>query len=126
LLGHAEVVEAAVIGYPSSARDLRSPELDETQPEVRLAFLGDSLTLDKAAGANEATWPHRVWERLSTLLPDVRCDHLNAAVRACKTEQMLNILRDSVAPLRPDVIVIQPGGGCSPTALPLDYMKHSP
>ena len=86
LLGHAEVVEAAVIGYTSSARDLRSPELDETKPEVRRAFLGDSLTLDKAAGANEATWPHRVCERLSTLLPDVRCDYLNAAVPACKTE----------------------------------------
>ncbi|MCD6680907.1 MAG: SGNH/GDSL hydrolase family protein [Burkholderiaceae bacterium] len=90
------------------SRGFRNPELVDPEPAgtVRVAFLGASTTFCAEVSSNEATWPHLVTEALRRRFPDTRIDYVNAGVPGYTVESSLVNLKQRVAPLRPDVIVI--------------------
>lgn len=84
----------------------RSPELASGRPDLRLAFMGASTTFCAEVSSNEATWPHRVKERLNQAYPDRRIDYVNAGVPGYVVETTLQNWRQRVARLKPDIVVI--------------------
>jgi len=68
-----------------SSLGFRSPEISvlKSANTLRFAFLGDSVTLDARAGANEDTWAHEVVSQLSSTFGGSHIDYLNAALPGC-------------------------------------------
>ena len=95
-----------------SSLGFRSPEVSLPKPEdrVRLAYIGDSITLDVAAGSTEYTWPHRACEMLSNRFTETSFDCVNASMPALKTASMADIFQRYVSGANPDIVVLQPGG----------------
>ena len=98
-----------VLGMTINSLGFRSPEITVTKPAstIRLAFLGDSFTLDANAGESEQTWPHQVVDSLRIALPENSFDYVNAALPACHSKLLTRMYASNVAKLSPDVVVIQ-------------------
>jgi lysophospholipase L1-like esterase len=74
--------------------------------QLRLAFLGASTTFCAEVSSDELTWPHLVSETIESATPGVAVDYINGAVPGYTVRSSLQNLRERVAPLQPDVIVI--------------------
>jgi lysophospholipase L1-like esterase len=86
----------------------RGPGIPREKPPgtIRVAFLGGSTTFCAEVSGNEAAWPHLVWQRLQAEFPGASFDYVNAGVPGYGLDAILRNLRERVAPLAPDVIVI--------------------
>lgn len=86
----------------------RSPEIASAKPPgvVRIAFLGNSTTLDAFVAQTERTWPHLIADALQRLFPDVTVDYLNAGVPGMGSEAMLTYFTHFVSGLSPDIVVV--------------------
>jgi lysophospholipase L1-like esterase len=86
----------------------RGPPLDQPKPtgRLRLVFLGASTTFCAEVSSDEMTWPHLVTEELQAAIPGVTFDYVNGAVPGYTVHSSLKNLRERIAPLEPDVIVI--------------------
>ncbi len=73
---------------------------------LRVAFLGASTTWCAEVSSNEAVWAHLVAADLRRAFAPVQVDYVNAGVPGYTMESILNALKNRVAPLDPDVIVI--------------------
>ena len=106
-------------GMSFNTLGFRSPEIAVQKPPgtVRVAFLGDSLTLDANVRCNNRTWPHRVVETLSRRNHSVAFDYLNTAILAGHSRRQALMYRHHVEYLQPDVIVIQVADSFSDTLL---------
>jgi hypothetical protein len=72
-----------------------------------VAFLGESLTLDRRAVSAESSWSHQVCKLLNDQYFDFTFDYVNAAQPAHSVVQMTALLNTAIAPLEPDVICVQ-------------------
>jgi lysophospholipase L1-like esterase len=92
----------------TDSHGFRSPEPKMPKPPgtIRLAFLGESNTFSQEASSDEATWPYLVWQRLQRNWPDQHFDFINASLAGYTTSESDLTLKTRVAPLRPDIIVI--------------------
>jgi len=86
----------------------RGPEFEVPKPEgtVRVAFLGGSTTFCAEVSSDDHTWPSLVTERLRAEAERVAVDHVNAGAPGFSTKHSIVNLRERVAGLDPDVIVI--------------------
>lgn len=89
-------------------RGFRNPPVMDPKPvnTIRIAFLGASTTYCAEVSSNEATWPHLVTAALQERYPDVKFDYINGGVPGYGVEHSVQNLRDRIAPLSPDIIVI--------------------
>jgi lysophospholipase L1-like esterase len=86
----------------------RGPPIDQAKAagQLRLAFLGASTTFCAEVSSDALTWPHLVSETIGSGTPGVVVDYVNGAVPGYTVRSSLQNLRERVAPLQPDVIVI--------------------
>jgi len=86
----------------------RGPPLAQPKPSgrLRLAFLGGSTTFCAEVSSDEVAWPNLVTETLKAAIPDVAFDYVNGAVPGYTVHSSLKNLRERIAPLQPDVIII--------------------
>ncbi len=86
----------------------RNPETQEPKAAntIRFAFLGGSTTFCGQASSNEATWPHRLVERVADAYPEGSFDYLNAGVTGYSVGDSRKSLHWRLRPRNPDVIVI--------------------
>src|SRR5215470_2382248 len=91
-----------------NALGFRGPEIEARKPAgtVRLAFLGGSTTFCAEASSDETTWPHVVWRELSAAKAPHTFDYINAGVPGYRIVHLTQTLRQRIAPLAPDVVVI--------------------
>ena len=89
-----------------NALGLRGPEVAEKEPgELRVLFLGDSLTYGQGVGDDE-TMPAALERALLARDPRRRWTVVNGGVRAYGTAQELGMLEELGARIRPDVVVL--------------------
>ena len=86
----------------------RGPEITTPKPpgHIRIAFLGASTTFCAEVSSNDLTWPHLVAQRLKSALDTIPFDYVNGAVPGYSVRSSLRNLRERIARLEPDVIVI--------------------
>lgn len=86
----------------------RGPEISRNKPPgtIRVAFLGGSTTYCAEVSSDAAAWPDIVTRKLQTQFPSVSFDYINAGVPGYGVGHILRNLKERVAPLHPDVIVI--------------------
>ena len=86
----------------------RGPEITVPKGKntLRIAFLGASTTFCAEVSRNELTWPHLVTQDLQNLYQTRNFDYVNGGVPGYTVVSSLRNLRERVAPLNPDVIVI--------------------
>jgi lysophospholipase L1-like esterase len=86
----------------------RGDEITAAKPAnaLRLAFLGASTTWCAEVSSNQHVWAHLVAAEMRRNLPKTSVDYVNAGVPGYTMESMLSALKNRVAPLKPDVIVI--------------------
>lgn len=89
-----------------NALGLRGPELGpKASGEVRVLFLGDSLTYGQGVGDDE-TVPFQLERALRARAPTRRWTVVNAGVRAYGTAQELGLLAELGARIQPDVVLL--------------------
>jgi lysophospholipase L1-like esterase len=89
-----------------NALGLRGPELADKAPgELRVLFLGDSLTYGQGVGDDE-TVPFALEQALGAALPGRRVTVVNAGHRAYGTGQELGLLAELGARLAPDLVLL--------------------
>src|SRR5687767_4198115 len=83
----------------------RGDEFTREKPPntIRIVCLGASTTFNAEVTSNEATWPHRLQEKLQAAYPNVRIEVINAAVGGYVAADSLKNLRHRVLPLDPDL-----------------------
>ena len=86
----------------------RGPPLHQPKAagQLRLAFLGASTTFCAEVSSDELAWPHLVTEAIKSGTPGVAVDYVNGAVPGYTVQSSLRNLRESIAPLEPDAIII--------------------
>lgn len=95
----------------TDSRGFRSPELSDTPAagHLRLAFVGGSTTFCSQASSNQATWPEQVTAGLTSDLPQVHWEYLNAGVTGYRTTHSTTCMLRRVAPLAPSITLIYHG-----------------
>ena len=85
----------------------RGDEITREKPAgtIRIVCLGASTTFNAEVSTNEATWPHRLQERLERAHPGVRFEVINAAVGGYIASTSLKNLRHRVLPIEPDLVI---------------------
>lgn len=102
---------AAMSGSHRSLRinrhGFRGPDLDLPKPpgRVRIAALGDSTTFGMEAEGDEGIWALRLASEL-TGKGSATFDAINAAIPGNRLDDSLRILRERVAPLDPDFVIL--------------------
>jgi lysophospholipase L1-like esterase len=102
-----------VAGYsrgPVSVNRLgfRGDEIAVPKPAntIRVAFLGASTTWCAEVSSNERVWAYLVTAQLREAFPRKQIDYINAGVPGYTMESILASLKNRVAPLGPDIVVI--------------------
>jgi hypothetical protein len=87
----------------------RGPELEVPKPPgtVRIAYVGNSTTLDPYAGESE-NWPHIASAVVQSLAHGCRIDYLNAGLPGAHTGRMRQYFDSYIAKAQPDIVVILP------------------
>ena len=110
--GHRRLrTDYAVGGAKINSLGFRGPEVPTSKPlgTIRLAYLGGSTTFCQECGPEERTWPYLVWVAAQRAFPTLKFDYINGGVPGFRTFHSLESLRQDIAPLHPDVIVIYHG-----------------
>ncbi|MCB1851860.1 MAG: SGNH/GDSL hydrolase family protein [Gammaproteobacteria bacterium] len=91
-----------------NSHGFRGPELKNPKPtkSLRIAFLGASTTFCAEVSSNELTWPHLVAQQLQENYPNIPIEYVNGAVPGYTVSSSLRNLRERIAPLEPDIIII--------------------
>ena len=87
----------------------RGPELAMPKPAgtIRIAYLGNSTTLDAYAGDAES-WPAVATDVVRRAVGECGVDYLNAGVAGFATDRMLQYYAGRVRQTAPDVVVVLP------------------
>jgi lysophospholipase L1-like esterase len=93
----------------------RGPEIVSPKPDgtVRIAFLGASVSYCGEVSGNDYTWPHLVAASMKQAFPETKFDYINGGVPGYTVAAMLGSLTYRVAPLQPDIVVIEGGNDFS-------------
>lgn len=85
----------------------RGDEFSRAKPAgvIRVVCLGASTTFSSEVSSNDATWPHRLQERLAQAYPGQRFEVINAALGGYVADDNLKNLRHRVLPLDPDIVI---------------------
>ncbi len=78
---------------------------EKSSNERRIVFLGDSVTISDYLPENE-TFPFLVGQSLQSAHPEKKVVSINAAIGNIGTEEEVNILEDSAAATKPDLVVL--------------------
>jgi len=94
---------------PHNRLGFRGPEVAARKPEgaFRIACLGGSTTYGSTIALESETWPRRLETLLRETAPSVEV--VNAALPAGNSAETLQVLREAVLPLEPDLVVIHDG-----------------
>jgi lysophospholipase L1-like esterase len=80
---------------------------------VRIAFVGASVSFSEEVSGNDHTWPELVTAALRQSFTGVHFDYINGGVPGYTIQAMLRNLTYRIAPLRPDIILIEGGNDMS-------------
>ncbi|GEM_PF-1956881 len=83
----------------------RGPEFSIAKPAhtLRIVCLGASTT--EGSQSDRETYPRYLQQELSRLFPDQRIEILNAGHHAYKIDDFLEVLKQRILPLQPDVVI---------------------
>jgi hypothetical protein len=102
-------VKGGRINIKINSLGFRGDEFARQKPAhtVRIVCLGASTTFNAEVSANDATWPHRLQEKLQQayLASGVKIEVINAAVGGYVATDNLKNLRHRVLPLDPDLVI---------------------
>tara|TARA_Y100001968_G_scaffold268098_1_gene258312 strand:+ start:554 stop:1705 length:1152 start_codon:yes stop_codon:yes gene_type:complete len=102
-------LEPGVRHFRSSSLGLRGPELDPSTDPIRILTLGGSVT-ECALLADGSTWPDRLQQMLSEALPQDPIWVGNGGKSGHAVLDYEVHARTLVPALRPDIVVVMPGG----------------
>lgn len=90
---------------PHNALGFRGPEVERPKPPglFRVVCVGGSTTYGTTDPTDAETWPRRMEQALRSARP--RVEVVNAGVPAHNSADSLQLLREVVLPLQPDVVV---------------------
>ena len=89
----------------------RGDEIPKDKPAgtIRVAFIGASTVFCSEVSGNDKVWAHIATDLLRQKFPEVKFDYVNGSAPGYTLSAQLLNLQKRVAPLKPDVIVFEPG-----------------
>jgi lysophospholipase L1-like esterase len=100
-------VKGAKIHIKINSLGFRGDEFSKVKPAntFRIVCLGASTTFSAEVSSNQATWTHRLQEKLRADYPGRNIEVINAAVGGYVAADNLKNLRHRVLPLNPDLVI---------------------
>ena len=96
--------------WSSNSWGFRGPEFSVAKPAglLRIVCLGASTT--EGSQDDDETYPHFLQRELSRLMPSSRVEVINAGHHGHGIDDLLEILRHRILPLKPDVVIFYEAG----------------
>jgi lysophospholipase L1-like esterase len=100
-------VKGSKIHIKINSLGFRGDEFERTKPPgtFRIVALGASTTFSSEVSSNQATWTHRLQDKLRAMHPGRRIEVINAAVGGYVAADNLKNLKHRVLPLDPDLVI---------------------
>lgn len=100
-------VKGANIHIRINSLGFRGDEFTRAKPPgtFRIVCLGASTTFSAEVSSNQATWPHRLQEKLREAYPGRKIEVINAAVGGYVADDNLRNLTHRILPLDPDLVI---------------------
>ncbi|MDH4157846.1 MAG: SGNH/GDSL hydrolase family protein [candidate division Zixibacteria bacterium] len=98
----------SLLSYRTNSLGLRGPEVRDPKDGYRIIALGNSCTFGWGMPW-ENTWTYNLQQILDSLVPDKKCEVINAGIPGYSTHQAKIFLARELVGLRPDMVLVMLG-----------------
>ena len=98
----------SLLSYRTNSHGLRGPEIREPKDGYRIIALGNSCTFGWGVPWGN-TWTHNLQQILDSLVPDKKCEVINAGIPGYSTHQAKIYLARELVRLQPDMVLVMLG-----------------
>lgn len=91
-----------------NSRGFRGPELIEEAGSkvIRIAYVGDSITLDKQSFPDEKSWAALTTEKLATAFPGCTFTYQNTGISGMSSRQAVRYYKEVLKRFKPDITIV--------------------